>query len=330
LNDQPDGVVYAGRVLYVYKGTMPANTSITIQEGTASITDGAFSGCAGLTAVTIPNSVTSIGAQAFSGCAGLTAMTIPNGVTAIGSQAFQNCLQLRSISISESVTAIGNRAFDLCRGLTEVIVSEQNTNYSTLDGVLFNKDKTTLIVYPIANATTYIIPNGVTTIEQYAFYWCRGLTSVTIPKSVTTIGVQAFAYCTDLTEIHVKNPTPQNISYDAFNKVFQDVNTTTCKLYVPKGSYVAYGLAYVWSDFFNIIEEEDGTAINTISNDNVAIHSTTNGIAIATQEAAPVAIFNIAGQQVYQSVINGSREIALSKGVYIVRVGKESHKVIVQ
>jgi hypothetical protein len=85
----------------------------------------------------------------------------------------------------------------------------------------------------------------------------------------------------------------------------------------------------VWSEFANIIEE-DATAINPISNDNVAIHSTTNGIAIATQEPASVAIFNLSGQQVYQSVIHGSAEVALSKGVYIVQAGKESHKVIVQ
>ncbi|GHT14106.1 hypothetical protein AGMMS4956_11330 [Bacteroidia bacterium] len=82
-NNQPDGVVYAGKVLYKYKGTMPANTSITVQEGTLEIAGGAFSGCSGLTSVTIPNSVTSIGDMAFYYCRGLTSVTIGNSVTAL-------------------------------------------------------------------------------------------------------------------------------------------------------------------------------------------------------------------------------------------------------
>jgi hypothetical protein len=144
---------------------------------------------------------------------------------------------------------------------------------------------------------------------------------------VTSIGRAAFAGCTGLTEIHVKNPTPPNIG----GETFSEVNTETCKLYVPTGAVDAYRNAEVWSEFLNIIGE-DVTVLNPISKDNgnVAIHATTNGITIDTQEAAHVVIFNIAGQQVYQAVIHGSVEIALSKGVYIVRAGKESHKVLVQ
>ena len=97
-DNQPDGLVYAGKVAYQYKGTMPANTSITLDEGTLGIADYAFYGCTGLTSVTIPNSVTSIGSNAFYGCTGLTSVTIPNSVTYIGEYAFDGCIGLTEIT----------------------------------------------------------------------------------------------------------------------------------------------------------------------------------------------------------------------------------------
>ncbi|MCI6861674.1 MAG: leucine-rich repeat protein [Prevotella sp.] len=97
-NKQPKGLLYINNILYQYKGTMPANTSVTIREGTISISDWAFYGCSGLTSVTIPNSVTSIGSSAFSGCSGLTSVTIGNSVTSIGSYAFRGCSGLTSIT----------------------------------------------------------------------------------------------------------------------------------------------------------------------------------------------------------------------------------------
>ena len=96
-NNQPDGIVYIGNVVYKYKGEMPANTSISLKEGTTEIVSEAFSGYTGLTSVTIPNSVTSIGGYSFSGCTGLTTLTIPSSVTSIGSYAFQNCNSLKTI-----------------------------------------------------------------------------------------------------------------------------------------------------------------------------------------------------------------------------------------
>ena len=90
-NNQPDGVVYAGKVLYKYKGEMPSSTSIKIKDGTIRILGSAFWNCSDLTSVTIPNSVTSIGNSAFYGCSGLTSITIPNSVTSIGNSAFYGC-----------------------------------------------------------------------------------------------------------------------------------------------------------------------------------------------------------------------------------------------
>ncbi len=97
-DNQPDGLVYAGKIAYKYKGTMPEGTEIVIKDGTLGIVDAAFRGCSGLTSVTIPNSVTSIGEGAFYGCSGLTSITIPNSVTSIDIEAFKGC-KLRNVLI---------------------------------------------------------------------------------------------------------------------------------------------------------------------------------------------------------------------------------------
>ena len=91
-NNHSDGVLHLDNWLICYKGTMPANTSVIIKDGTKGIASNAFSGCSGLTSVTIPNSVTSIGDYAFRGCSGLTSVTIPNSVTSIGYWAFNICI----------------------------------------------------------------------------------------------------------------------------------------------------------------------------------------------------------------------------------------------
>ena len=127
-NNQPDGLVYAGKVAYDYKGTMPSNTSIVLKEGTLGITGYAFAYCSELTSITIPDSVTSIGSNAFYYCSGLTSITIPNNVTSIGSEAFYGCTRLTSITIPDSVTSIGRSAFNGCKGLTSVTIGNSVTS----------------------------------------------------------------------------------------------------------------------------------------------------------------------------------------------------------
>lgn len=118
---KPDGVVYINKVLYSYKGDMPANTAIVVQNGTIHISENAFLFCKGLTSATIPNSVTSIGTSAFSGCTSLTSVIIGNGVTSIGSSAFTAC-GLTSITIPNSVTSIESGAFAFCTDLTSITI----------------------------------------------------------------------------------------------------------------------------------------------------------------------------------------------------------------
>ena len=201
-------------------------TSVAIPDSVTSIGEYAFYNCRSLTSVTIPDSVTSIGDDAFSNCKSLTSVTIPDSVTSIGDFAFSYCESLTSVTIPDSVTSIGDAAFASCTSLTGIWVAEGNSHYANdASGVLFNKDKTTLVQcpgtfsgsYAIPNSVTSIvgyafdgcasltsvtIPDGVTSIGRYAFHDCRSLTSVTIPDSVTSIGVWAFCDCTSLTDVY--------------------------------------------------------------------------------------------------------------------------------
>ena len=195
--------------------------SVVMEPGVTSVGGYAFFQCINMTSVEMPEGVTSIGDNAFSACRNLTSAVIPESVTNIGFAAFMACNGLTSVTIPAGVASISSTSFGACFILENIFVDEGNTVYASADGILFNKDQTTLITYPAGKKnTTYIIPEGVTDIASRAVYNCGYLTSVTIPRSVASIGNNAFDFCYNLRDISVDEGNEAYASVDGvlFNK----------------------------------------------------------------------------------------------------------------
>jgi len=224
--------------------------SIEIPNSVTSIGGWAFYGCAGLTSIEIPNSVTSIGTSAFYDCSGLTSIEIPNSVTSIGGGAYRGCSGLTSIAIPHSVISIGSLAFAACTGLEQIIVDAGNTFYDSRENCnAIIKSSTNELITGCKNT---IIPNSVTSIGDYAFQYCSGLTSIEIPNSVTSIGQSAFSNCTGLTSIEIPNSVT-SIGNNSFS---------SC------------------SSLEQIIVEEGNTIYNSREGCNAIINSSTNELII--------------------------------------------------
>jgi hypothetical protein len=176
---------------------------VAIPDNVITLGNEAFASCYGLTNISIPGSVTIIGENAFAGCFGTTTITIGENVAIIGSGAFY-ATNITSIIIPDNVITIGVSAFTACSRLREFIVSAQSKNYDTIDGVLFNKDKSILIAYPNAKSSVYTIPESVSIINSCAFRLCNNLTDITIPDGVTIIKISAF-YGTKLSNVIIPN-----------------------------------------------------------------------------------------------------------------------------
>ncbi|MGM9817240.1 MAG: leucine-rich repeat domain-containing protein, partial [Lepagella sp.] len=325
-------------------------TSVTIPNSVISIGDYAFFNCTGLTSVTIPNSVTSIGDYPFDRCSGLTSIKvesgnsvydsrencnaiimtatntlisgckntiIPNSVTSIGDHAFYGCSDLTSVTIPNSVTSIGFRAFYYCTGLTSVTIPNSITSIRSesfycctgLTSVTIPNSVTSIgsdAFSYCTGLTSVTIPNSVTSIGHLAFTFCTGLTSVTIPNSVTSIGFRAFSFCSGLTRIDAY-PDPEKVSTsaEAFYGVPKDGTLHVLPQYLS-----AYQTASPWEDFTNI--KGDLTEIGGI--EVVRIDE--------LDHTLPMNVYNMNGVKI------GDRLEDLPAGIYIVRQGSKSAKVV--
>lgn len=342
--NQPDGVVYLGNILYKYKGTMPENTIINIKEGTKGIASDAFRGCTGLTSVTIPNSVSTIGSGAFNSCTNLKTITIPENVYYIGVSAFEktawydeqsedpiyagNVLYKykgknappkgknapTNINVKEGTLGITRNAFDDCKtieninipsstryigityrkgsSLQSINVDSNNGHYKSISGVLFSKDGSKLIWYPINKSeSSYSIPSGVEYIMDGVFTYSDNLESIIVPKSVVAIDRSSFSDCSKLSSIQLQDglgyiscfvfygcPELTDVYCHAENVpnanpyAFEDSYIENATLHVPTQSIDAYKAADSWKNFKKIVAltdddpKPDPTGISVVRN----------------------------------------------------------------
>ncbi len=238
--------------------------------------------------ITIPESVTyngstyavtSIGAYAFNFCDSLTEIVIPESVTSIGNSAFQDCDSLTEIVIPKGVTSIGSGAFAFCDSLTNIKVDANNATYKDINGNLYSKDGTTLLQYATGKtATTFAVPDSVTSIGDGAFADCYFLTTVTFGDNsqLTSIGDEAFSFCDSLTEIVIPKGVTSIGNYAFYSC---DSLTIYCKAASkPSGwsSYWNYSNRPVVWDCKNNEVAEDGAIYKTIDGIRYALK---NGVA---------------------------------------------------
>ena len=373
-------------------------TSVTIPNSVTSIESAAFDGCSGLTSVTIGNSVTSIVDYAFENCGSLTEiyslnptppviknntfLNVPTTATlyvpASSKTAYQSTeywsnftniqelaseggedkeeiftysgtcgdnltwglnaetgvlkikgtgamydynsgtsssrpwysykSNIKSIEIADGVTSIGNYAFYGCSGLTSVTIGNSITS---IGNYAFHNCR---------SLTSVIIPNSVTSIGNNAFYYCSALTSVTIGSGVSEIGEKAFYNCRKLDSIYSLAEYPPFIYSNTFYNVDKSI-----PVYIPKGTKEDY--EFEWSDFTNFIESDfTGIEDSNISATEIKVIAG-NGIDICNYYGK-LQVINLAGQVIKDTYVNGSVQITLPKGMYIVVTNNNSQKVV--
>jgi len=299
---------------------------IVIPNNVVTVNSSVFKGCVQLKRALIGDGVSTMGMDLFQGCTRLMEVTIGNEIKSVPMGTFEDCSALENVKIGNNVCAIDEFAFTNCFNLKDITVSDENKFLSTIDGALYNKDKTTLILYPNKISSVFTIPDGVVRTEKFAFR-CPDLKCLIIPESLTEFPDSEDSYvffnCENLTEIHCKNLISPRATKETFFGVNRD-----CKAIVPEGSLSQYENSEGWKKL--MIVERGGTSIESITQNEILVHSISNGIQIKTTKSTPVSIYNISGQKVYQSVIDGDHSVNLHIGFYIVETDKKSIKVVVK
>ncbi len=323
--------------------------SAVIEDKVTSVGTWAFMHCAGLTSISLANSVKEIGNWGFYNCYTLPSVVLSEGLTTIGIAAFLLCGSLKEIEIPASVSFIGGSALSECIKLEAIHVHPDNVVFSSDKGILYDKDKTELLLYPImkssntfeipgtvkkiassaflkSNLTSISIPNSVTEIGESAFGSCTKLTSITIPISVTVIYDHAFQECTSLEEVTVEWDTPLELLYETFLGV--DLSAVTLK--VPKGRTSFYKAADGWKDFGKVVEY-------TFSGNAPVVTPTLNGNASngilhlgGLSPGKPLSIYNQNGQLLFNGTATADEmRIPLAwRGVLVVVSGGQQLKVM--
>jgi hypothetical protein len=263
---------------FAFTGCSGLSGSLIIPNSVNSLQEGAFYNCSSLNDVTIGNGLNSISMLAFYNCSSLKSVSFSNTVTTIGGSAFTQCTSLASIIIPNSISSISTSAFSSCSSLTTFVLESNNPYFSVIDGMMLNKNKTVLLLYPAGKLGSLKIPNTVTSINKGALSSCRNLTEIsilpdnpnysikngvlfnsdfsrlvlyptglkgnyTIPNSVTSIENGAFYGCTEIKILYCQNTTPPIIE----NYCFSDITLST--IYVPESAVSLYKSSNGWNSY---------------------------------------------------------------------------------
>ncbi len=309
-----DGILYNKSVTRLLACPSP-KTTVTIPETVEEITDYAFNSCGALMSITIPESVCTIGEHAFY-WAGINDVTIP-----------------------KSVVSIGVSAFGSCSNMNNIYVDSANESFSSLDGILYDKELTRLLQCPSPktkaeipetveiidesafaqcwNLKTIDIPESVKIIGENAFFNCNALESISIPKSINEIGEAAFMYCSNLTDFIIKRETPLDCGYIIASETMWEAT-----LYVPIGSKAAYEAAEPWKFFSNIVEK-DFTGVHSPVADNAQnLRIVVNGDTATIdglKDGEEIAIYDMSGRLIHTG--KDHTFAGLARGIYIAKAG---------
>ena len=254
---------------------LPKLSSIQLPPSVATIESGAFEGCSALKEVTFPNNsvIKTIGSGAFADC-GIEKISIPESVQTIEKEAFRNCTALTEVDLSKNTKSVSPEAFKYCSNLKKFVVDDNNPNYSASLGMLCNKDKNELLIFPPGQAQSDVtlLPPSLTAIGDYAFYDCQNLTNVIIPKKVEKIGKRAFGLCSNLTSIAFMglidpaniNQETNEMSFDDGTNVAKDM-FSNMNLYVRKDNDAKYNVD-PYKSFYSKFKARQ-TSFKTTTND---------------------------------------------------------------
>ena len=193
-------VIRIGEHAFAYNKSL---NSVSIPSSVTTIESFAFLGCKSLTSVKLSDSVTKIEEKSFSDCTALTSIDFPLSLTSIGTAAFANCTGITTVNIPQSVSKIGVNPFQNCSNISKIVVESDNPDFnSDNDCNAIIRTSTQQLITGCMNTK---IANSVTSIEDYAFYGCTGLSTIEIPNSVKTIGGYAFYKCSALSSLELPN-----------------------------------------------------------------------------------------------------------------------------
>ena len=213
--------------------------TVDFQEGLTVIGSYAFQGCTALQSVTFPESLTQIGSYAFNGCSKFTEITLPDNVVTVGDHAFYQCTALESVSIGAKTSTLSASAFYGDNALKQIEVSQDNQTFAAVDGVLFDKAVTKILIFPRAKEGSYTIPDTVTAVSNNAFDTATGITEVIFGNAVASVGKEAFLGCNALTKIKINNNC-ETIGESAFKGCSALQSVTLGKNTKTLGNYCFY------------------------------------------------------------------------------------------